>query len=92
MSTRCSILYKGEPTDPQALHLFEDCLERYEDAGLHLDITPIAPKCPGQYGDFSFDAPCDVHLRIPHEVCEAIANWVIERRERIKKAAEARHE
>lgn len=84
MSTRESILY-DEATDT---HLYADAFEKYEEAGIHLDLHPVASlpaDKAGQYGDFWLemrgDGRINVGVRIPRIVCEAIADYVAKRRE-----------
>lgn len=83
MSTRSSILY----LDDGAVHLFADVLENYAESGLHLDLNPVPTSAAtGQYGDLELvvlgDGRLGLSLRIPVEVCEAIADYVLRRRER----------
>lgn len=85
MSTRASIYCDD------GAHLFEDMQETYEASGLHLDLSPLMPDGDtGQYGDFTLSVdPHGVHvsLRIPYEVCEALADWVVKQREWVAKNA-----
>lgn len=83
MSTRSSILY----LDDGAVHLFDDVLEEYEQAGLYLDLRPVRHRpYMSRHEDFGLsvgvEGRLNVSLRIPVEVCEAIADYVLRRRER----------
>lgn len=85
MSTRASILYSPDA----GVHLFEDVGMGYEHDGLHLDITTGVMDSDSQYGGFDFDDAAErgrsdgsAHLRLPVEVCEAIADFVLKRRRR----------
>lgn len=91
MSTRSSIVYKS-PHTPGGFHLFEDVGEDFSVSGLHLDIRPVSHSSTGQYGDFHMSVDgcgaASISLRLPIEVCEAIADFVVERREWAKKVSE----
>lgn len=80
MSTRASIYY----TPNDKTHLFEDVMEDFETSGLHLDFTPDFCPDTGQYGDFELTmvagGKVQVSLRIPFDVCVAIAKYVEHRK------------
>lgn len=83
MSTRSSILCDD------VIHLFEDVACDYAEEGLHLDITPDGGAM-SDYGDFALSAHVNgvnLHLRLPVEVCEAIADFVMRRREWMAKVS-----